>query len=393
MYSLTAQMHGRYMEIHQEVLKWDVGHRVEPLLGNRRYQALMMLPLIAAEPDKAGLHNLHALDMARSSKHDEGIAWCLYLSAIIYMHKGEWQYAIAQFEELLDMKYTQDTMRAIDGISALITAYQLTAQSKKASKLLYYLVEFVNDLNPYYQQFLWAARARYYTLIENTESLTKLIGNQQIISFGNPQCYFGVPAHTECRALIFEGSKPSLKLAEERLKGLIAISEGQHNVLHWIELLIYQSVLFDKQGKNKESFDALLKAISLAEPGKVKAYFVEMSDPIMEIFNKMQAEMKEHSYVSELINTISTTPFDHAEEIAIEPPQKIKMNLLTTREIEVLQCVAEGLRNKEIAEKLFNSDETIKKHIYNMFLKLNVKNRLSMVIKAKELGILEERPE
>jgi LuxR family maltose regulon positive regulatory protein len=177
------------------------------------------------------------------------------------------------------------------------------------------------------------------------------------------------------------------------LKGLIAISEGQHNVLHWIELLVYQSILYDKQGKNKESSEALLKAVSLAEPGKAKAYFVEMGKPIMEIFNKMQAEKKEHAYLNELINTISTTPFDHVEEIANEPPKKIKVNVLTRREIEILHCVSGGLRNKEIAEKLYNSEETIKKHIYNMFIKMNVKNRLSLVIKAREQGILEEGTE
>jgi LuxR family maltose regulon positive regulatory protein len=184
-----------------------------------------------------------------------------------------------------------------------------------------------------------------------------------------------------------------LKLAQESLHGLLAISEGQHNVLHWIELLVYQSILFDKQGKNKESSEALLKAVSLAAPGRARAYFVEMGKPIMEIFNKMQAEKKELAYVRELFSTISTTPFDHVEEIAKEPPKKIKVNVLTRREVEILQCVAEGLRNKEIAEKLFNSEETIKKHIYNMFIKLNVKNRLSLVIKAKELGILEEGTE
>ena len=66
-----------------------------------------------------------------------------------------------------------------------------------------------------------------------------------------------------------------------------------------------------------------------------------------------------------------------------------KLNVLSSKETEVLNCVAEGLRNKEISEKLFNSEETIKKHIYNMFQKLGVKNRLSLVTKATELSILE----
>ena len=69
--------------------------------------------------------------------------------------------------------------------------------------------------------------------------------------------------------------------------------------------------------------------------------------------------------------------------------EKGKSNLLTSRELKVLECVALGLRNQEIAEKLFNSEETIKKHIYNMFQKLKVKNRLSLVTMAKEMKILE----
>ena len=46
------------------------------------------------------------------------------------------------------------------------------------------------------------------------------------------------------------------------------------------------------------------------------------------------------------------------------------------------------MTRQEIAEKLFISPETVKKHIYNMFQKLHVKNRLSLVTKALEEGIL-----
>ena len=67
-----------------------------------------------------------------------------------------------------------------------------------------------------------------------------------------------------------------------------------------------------------------------------------------------------------------------------------KLTALTKSELKVLHCVALGLRNQEIAEKLFNSEETIKKHIYHMFQKLQVKNRMNLVTKAKEEGILKE---
>ena len=49
----------------------------------------------------------------------------------------------------------------------------------------------------------------------------------------------------------------------------------------------------------------------------------------------------------------------------------------------------QDLKYQEIADKLFNSEKTIKAHIYHMFQKLNVKNRLSLVTRAKELGFIE----
>jgi DNA-binding NarL/FixJ family response regulator len=64
------------------------------------------------------------------------------------------------------------------------------------------------------------------------------------------------------------------------------------------------------------------------------------------------------------------------------------LKLFTPRELVVLQYLSNGMRNKEIATALFVSDDTIKKHLYNMFQKLSVKNRLSLVSKARELGLI-----
>lgn len=56
--------------------------------------------------------------------------------------------------------------------------------------------------------------------------------------------------------------------------------------------------------------------------------------------------------------------------------------LLTHREKEVLMCLVEGLSNKEIAEKLFISDKTVKIHVSKIFKKINVKSRSQAVIYA-----------
>jgi DNA-binding NarL/FixJ family response regulator len=61
---------------------------------------------------------------------------------------------------------------------------------------------------------------------------------------------------------------------------------------------------------------------------------------------------------------------------------------LSTRELEVLRLMADGLSNQEIAARLFVSLNTIKTHSANIFEKLDVRRRTQAVGKAKKLNII-----
>ncbi len=61
---------------------------------------------------------------------------------------------------------------------------------------------------------------------------------------------------------------------------------------------------------------------------------------------------------------------------------------LTIRELEILQLIAAGHSNQEIADRLFISLNTVKTHSSNLFLKLDVKRRTQAVLKAKEMNLL-----
>ena len=61
---------------------------------------------------------------------------------------------------------------------------------------------------------------------------------------------------------------------------------------------------------------------------------------------------------------------------------------ITPRELEILEAIASGLSNREIAEKLFVSENTVKTHSSRLFDKLNAKRRTQAVQIGKELGLI-----
>lgn len=71
-----------------------------------------------------------------------------------------------------------------------------------------------------------------------------------------------------------------------------------------------------------------------------------------------------------------------------ENPVKPADHDLSAREIEILEQLSKGLRYRQVAENLYISEGTVRKHIENIYRKLQVHNKLSAVDKAKDLGVL-----
>ena len=64
---------------------------------------------------------------------------------------------------------------------------------------------------------------------------------------------------------------------------------------------------------------------------------------------------------------------------------------LTRREMEILELLGTGLRNKDIAARLFLSEKTVKNHISSIFAKLQVNDRTEAAVLASEYGLTESR--
>jgi len=73
---------------------------------------------------------------------------------------------------------------------------------------------------------------------------------------------------------------------------------------------------------------------------------------------------------------------------AVSPPQQSLIDPLSNRELEILNLVASGASNREIATSLFIAEGTVKNHVTNILGKLGVRDRTQAALKAKEQGLI-----
>ncbi|HKP37746.1 MAG TPA: LuxR C-terminal-related transcriptional regulator [Pyrinomonadaceae bacterium] len=101
----------------------------------------------------------------------------------------------------------------------------------------------------------------------------------------------------------------------------------------------------------------------------------------LKITRKEQVIVERELIVEKEVLVPSTLPFVRNE-------QRLQELAITRRELEILGLMAEGLSNREIGEKLFVSENTVKTHSSRLFDKLDAKRRTQAVQRGKELGLI-----
>jgi len=173
----------------------------------------------------------------------------------------------------------------------------------------------------------------------------------------------------------------------ERL--LNAAREGQR-AGSVIEILLLQALACEAKGDTPLALESLKRALTLAEPEGYIRIFVDEGASMARLLYEALARGIEPAYVRRLL---AAFPIADSEPAALSLPPDAEAGLiepLSMRELEVLQVIAEGLSNQEVANRLYLSLHTVKVHARNIYAKLGVKNRTQAVAKGRTLGILSQ---
>lgn len=173
--------------------------------------------------------------------------------------------------------------------------------------------------------------------------------------------------------------------AKRKLDEINNIAAKANRLERIIEVQVIYAIIYDQLGNDEQAIQCLVKSMEMAFPEKIVLFFFYYFDDIKDLLQKTFKFLatRNHNIPQEYIDKLKGILAKYKKG------GKSKSNTdITKREFETLKLIAKDLTNQEIAEQLFISVQTVKSHVKNILLKLDVDNRHKASQKAKELGLI-----
>jgi LuxR family maltose regulon positive regulatory protein len=207
------------------------------------------------------------------------------------------------------------------------------------------------------------------------------------VDFSSPEDYARESEYSDLvRVLIaLDRADETLPLLERLLEA--AQSMGRHG--DEIRYLILRTLAFYAQGDNNSAMSSLNLALHQAKPEGYVRIFVDEGEAMAALLAKAVSQEIVPDYSAELL---AAFPDEVRHAIDFDPEllftSQPLVEPLSERELEVLRLMADGLKYKEIADKLVISVNTVRHHTRNIYGKLDVNSRAQSVARARDLGLL-----
>jgi LuxR family maltose regulon positive regulatory protein len=144
--------------------------------------------------------------------------------------------------------------------------------------------------------------------------------------------------------------------------------------------------------QEEQALDTLSEVVRLAESEGYIHSFIDAGPSMETLFYQLQKRERTHGptpYLDTVIASFQQVSIAHVRKEEHTKTQALP-EPLSEREMQVMQLLARGSSNQEIAQELVIVIDTVKRHVSHIFSKLGVQNRVQAVKQARELGLLDE---
>ncbi|MFT6005351.1 MAG: ATP/maltotriose-dependent transcriptional regulator MalT [Pseudoalteromonas tetraodonis] len=184
------------------------------------------------------------------------------------------------------------------------------------------------------------------------------------------------------------------KRAVAILDGLILEADETERQRRLLEMLLLRSRAFKAMQQPDDAIIDLIRALDIGAVGGFHRVFLDAGAEVHELVRDLLKNSSEQLSASTIkflgkINTQLQVELKNkpGSSVGVEPTSAL-FETLTKRERQMLDTIVTGETNKEIAEKLFISEQTVKWHLHQLYQKLGVKNRTSAIAKAQALSLI-----
>ncbi|HBH48574.1 MAG TPA: hypothetical protein DDX98_08030 [Bacteroidales bacterium] len=224
-----------------------------------------------------------------------------------------------------------------------------------------------------------------------------------------PFLYYNLTQITELKVLLYTNKTNDLETFYKASKSLWKFGRAQQHSNLLLQLNILNAIASHMQGKTNDATNYMSEALSISEATGDLLVYKEFSYHVLEVLVNMAQKAVSSSYLRRVLSLFEISEqnktaskdssvypqnfhsTESTQDIIVESiVHKIEI-LISKRELQILELVAKGFKNNDIANTLFISVETVKKHLSSVYKKLKVKNRIGAVIKAKKFNLLKSQ--
>lgn len=174
-------------------------------------------------------------------------------------------------------------------------------------------------------------------------------------------------------------------------KSLDALQQKGWNLL-WIKLLPIYALSLQALGREAEAQEALERCLAAAEPEGFVRMFVEGGAPMASLLKNVRSRGARVEYITKLLAAFNLPEEEpkpgRAGLATIRSALPNLVEPLSERELDVLRNLNSHLSVPEIASEMMIAPTTLRTHIHNIYLKLDVHGRLEALQKARDLGLI-----